>query len=228
MGSTITSPRLSLIFSRENLVIRDEWIQDKPLVLHAIANLFGDHQMPYVIVGAFAVQVHCSHSRPTDDIDLVTSCESFARLQSTEEWRRYGFRYKAGRRQIVTLRHDEGNVNVDVILDRRFAQTLDDPHEEVLDGRPILFCSAEKLAFSKLRTQQKNWSRDPGKRMQDRVHLIELLQEHPELVEAVKQEPMTTPEMRQIMEEDFSSLGPYIEDDILLLPEDGSEDSDVD
>jgi hypothetical protein len=66
-----TSARLNQVLERENFVAREDLQQDKRAALAAVARLFDDYQVPYVITGGLAVQLYDIQVRPTVDLDIV-------------------------------------------------------------------------------------------------------------------------------------------------------------
>ncbi|GMU20248.1 MAG: hypothetical protein AMXMBFR13_03460 [Phycisphaerae bacterium] len=195
-----TSPRLAAVLSGENFVLRDDLQQDKRAALLSVARLFKDHGVPYVVVGGLAVQLYDSQTRPTVDVDLVSLRDPFRRLRQDQPWSEYGFELVFDRRRYVKIRHLHSNVEVDINLDTRFARVLDSPTVELIDGEEITFCSVYRLAFTKLRTQRSDWPRDPVKRVQDRGDLMSLLRAYPAIAANLRQDELTTDEMRQILE----------------------------
>lgn len=213
MGAT--SPRLFEILERENFVLRDDLQQDKRATLLAVARMFEDHQVPYVIVGGLAVQLYnVEEVRPTVDLDVVSLRAPFKTMKEAQPWERYGFDFVFDRRRFIKLKHVASNVEVDINVDTRFASILDEPTVETIDGQPIPFCQPAKLAVTKLRTQRSDWPRDPRKRVQDRGDLMAILQSRPEIVEAVKCDPLTNDEMRQILDDVLSELAQPSSDEL--------------
>ena len=214
MASGVTSPRLAAVLGRENFVLRDELQQDKRSALHAVVSMFRDYQVPYVVTGGLAVQLYNPQVRPTLDVDIVCLRKPFERLKAEQPWARYGFELVFDRRRFIKLRHTASNVEVDINVDTRFARVLDQPVTESVDGHPVCFCSLANLAFTKLRTQRSDWPRDYAKRLQDRSDLAGILRAHPEIVEALKTDPMTTDEMRQVLDEICRALAACPDDDL--------------
>ena len=215
--SATTSPRLAAVLSRENFVLRDDLQQDKRATLHAVVKMFTDFQVPYVITGGLAVQLHNIQKRPTLDVDVVSLRDPFKRLQEANPWQKYGFELVFDHRRHIKLKHLEGNVEVDINVDTRFARLLDDPTIELIDGREVRFCSPFKLALAKLRTQRSDWPRNPLKRRQDYLDLLGLVSAHPEIVDLLRNDPLTTDEMRQVLTAVCRELATATGDD---LPED--------
>ncbi len=215
--SATTSPRLAAVLSRENFVLRDDLQQDKRATLHAVVKMFTDFQVPYVITGGLAVQLHNIQMRPTLDVDVVSLRDPFKRLQEANPWQKYGFELVFDHRRHIKLKHLEGNVEVDINVDTRFARLLDDPTIELIDGREVRFCSPFKLALAKLRTQRSDWPRNPLKRRQDYLDLLGLVSAHPEIVDLLRNDPLTTDEMRQVLTAVCRELATATGDD---LPED--------
>lgn len=215
--SATTSPRLAAVLSRENFVLRDDLQQDKRATLHAVVKMFTDFQVPYVITGGLAVQLHNIQMRPTLDVDVVSLRDPFKRLQEANPWQKYGFELVFDHRRHIKLKHLEGNVEVDINVDTRFARLLDDPTIELIDGREVRFCSPFKLAFAKLRTQRSDWPRNPLKRRQDYLDLLGLVSAHPEIIDLLRNDPLTTDEMRQVLTAVCRELATATGDD---LPED--------
>jgi len=216
MGAT--SARLAEVLRRENFVLRDDLQQDKRATLHSIVRMFGDYEVPYVVVGGLAVQLYNIETRPTVDVDIVSLRDAFARLKADQPWSRYGFELVFDRRRFIKLRHVESNVEVDINVDTRFARMLNQPTIEMVDGQPIAFCSPARLALSKLRTQRSDWPRDPRKRLQDRADLVAILQSRPDIAQELEHDPLTNDEMRQIFHEIVRALAKPTSDD--LPPED--------
>jgi hypothetical protein len=197
--SATTSPRLAAVLSRENFVLRDDLQQDKRATLHAIVKMFTDFQVPYVITGGLAVQLHNIEMRPTNDVDVVSLRDPFKHLKAANPWGAYGFELVFDHRRHIKLKHAEGNVEVDINVDTRFARLLEEPTTELIDGREVQFCSPFKLALAKLRTQRSDWPRNPFKRRQDYTDLLGLLAAHPEITEPLRTDPLTTDEMREVL-----------------------------
>jgi len=223
MPPAITSPRLEAIFQRENFVLRDDLQQDKRATLLAVARMFDDHQVPYVITDGLAVQLYNIETRPTVDIDVVTPRKPFEQLLKTKQpWARYGFELVFDRRRFIKLRHLASNVDVDINTDTRFVSLLEDPNQETVEGQPILFTAPERIAFAKLRTQRLDWPRDPVRRLQDRTDLMQLLRAHPEIGSKIRDNPLTTDEMRQILDDILRELSKPSSDE--LPPENDDAD----
>ena len=216
--TTATSPRLAELFSLEGLVVRQDLQQDKRAALLAVAKMFDDHQVPYVITGGIALQLYNEHVRATVDVDVVSLREPFGRMKAVAPWGRYGFELVFDRRLFFKLRHTASNVEVDINVDTRFASLLDGALRESLDNHDLAFCSPAGLAFTKLRTQRSDWPRDPIKRLQDRVDLMTLLRARPELAASLSTHPLTTDEMRTILDEVLREMAKATSDD--LPPED--------
>jgi hypothetical protein len=215
--SASTSPRLADVLGRENFVLRDDLQQDKRATLHAVVRMFADSGVPYVITGGLAVQLYNSQVRPTLDVDVVSLREPFQRLKEANLWDAYGFELVFDHRRHIKLRHAEGNVEVDINVDTRFARLVDEPTTELIDGREVRFCSPYMLALAKLRTQRSDWPRDPRKRRQDYLDLLGLLQARPEIAERLRLDPLTTDEMRQVLVAACDELAAGTSDD---LPDD--------
>ena len=213
-----TSPRLAEVLERENFVLRDDVQQDKRATLHAIVQMFSDHDVPYVVVGGLAVQLYNLETRPTVDVDIVSLRDPFNKLKQAEPWSRYGFELVFDRRRFIKLKHAASNVEVDINVDTRFARVLEGPTIELVGGQPIAFCSPARLALTKLRTQRSDWPRDPRKRLQDRADLMGVLRSHPEIADELRHDPLTNDEMKQILDEILRELAKPFSDD--LPPED--------
>jgi len=199
--TTVTSSRLAELFSLEGLVVRQDLQQDKRAALLAVGKMFDDHQVPYVITGGIALQLYSEHIRATVDVDVVSLRDPFGRMKTAAPWERYGFELVFDRRRFIKLRHPASNVEVDINVDTRFASLLEGARREPLDDRSLSFCSPAGLAFTKLRTQRSDWPRDPIKRLQDRVDLMTLLRAQPGIAESLRRHPLTTDEMRAILDE---------------------------
>lgn len=215
--SATTSPRLAAVLSRENFVLRDDLQQDKRATLHAVVRMFTDFEVPYVISGGLAVQLHNIQRRPTMDVDVVSLRDPFKRLKEANPWEAYGFELVFDHRRHIKLKHVDGNVEVDINVDARFARLLEEPTTELIDGREVKFCSPFKLALTKLRTQRSDWPRDPFKRHQDYTDLLGLLSAHPEIAEPLRTDPLTTDEMRQVLAAACRELAAGMSDE---LPDD--------
>jgi len=213
-----TSPRLEELFSLERLVVREDLQQDKRAALLAVARMFDDHQVPYVVAGGIALQLYNTNVRATVDVDIVSLGDQFTRLKQAEPWGQYGFELVFDRRRFIKLRHTASNVEIDINVDPRFARLLSERVAETVDGQPIFFCSPTNLAFTKLRTQRSDWAREPVKRLQDRVDLMTILRAHPDMLERLRSDPATTDEMRRILEDICREMGAPAGDD--LPPED--------
>jgi hypothetical protein len=137
---------------------------------------------PYALFGAFAVAAYVPERRSTLDIDVVAApAVSQAILDNAPA---FGFREsRQGQQDLPILRftHRDGAL-LDVILspegfaDLQAAETVEFP-----GIGPVLVASAVDLAFSKLRTQMKEWGRAPEKRLTDRADLLALLKNNPGL-----------------------------------------------
>ena len=55
-----------------------------------------------------------------------------------------------------------------------------------LEGVRLPVAGAVAVAYTKLRTQQPRWPRQPGKRLIDRADLMQLLQDNPGLYEQLR------------------------------------------
>jgi len=212
-----TSPRLAAVLSRENFVLRDDLQQDKRATLRAVVKIFTDFQVPYVITGGLAVQLYNVEMRPTNDVDVVSLRDPFKRLKEANAWGAYGFELVFDHRRHIKLKHVAGNVEVDINVDTRFARLLEEPTTELIDGREVRFCSPFKLALAKLRTQRSDWPRNPLKRRQDYTDLLGLLSAHPEIAAPLRTDPLTTDEMRQVLDGACRELAGGMSDE---LPDD--------
>ncbi|HOB74902.1 MAG TPA: hypothetical protein PKG54_10280 [Phycisphaerae bacterium] len=212
--SAITSPRLAAVLSRENFVLRDDLQQDKRAALRAVVRMFTDFNIPYVITGGLAVQLYNSGMRPTVDVDVVSLRDPFERLKESDPWRTYGFELVFDHCRHIKLKHLEGNVEVDINVDTRFARLVEDPIVEWIDGLEVRFCSPFKLALAKLRTQRSDWPRSPVKRRQDYLDLLGLLAVHPEIADPLRTDPLTTDEMRQVLDMALNELRTGTGDDL--------------
>jgi hypothetical protein len=218
--SSFTTPRLAEILKRENFTLRDNLQQDKRATLLAIVRMFEDFGVPYVITGGLAVQLYDITVRPTMDVDVVSLRRPFEQMKVAQPWPQYGFELVFDHRRHIKLRHAASNVDVDINVDTRFARLLEGPTVETVEGRPIAFCSPSYLALVKLRTQRTDWPRDPVKRVQDLRDLMALLRSHPEVIPTLRTDPLTTDEMRQILDKVLADLARSATDD---LPPDADE-----
>lgn len=223
MASGVTSPRLAEVLRRENFVLRDDLQQDKRATLHAIVQMFDDYGVPYAVTGGLAVQLYNIETRPTVDVDVVSLRQPFEVLKKDQPWARYGFELVFDHRRHIKLRHGSSNVEVDINVDTRFSRLVENYETETIEGRTIRFTAPAMLALAKLRTQRSDWPRDPRKRIQDRGDLMALLQVHPGLGETLRNDSLTTDEMRQVLEQVLSELRRGTSDE-LPPPEPGDED----
>lgn len=229
MASPLTSPRLADVFALESLILRKDLQQDKKTALLALARLFDDHQVPYVVVGGLAVQLYTPQPRLTMDLDVVSIRALFEPLRKTQPWAGYGFELVFDHRRHIKIKHIVSNVEVDINVDTRFARAADAPVIEHVDGYPIPFCTPARLAVTKLRTQRSDWPRDLGKRLQDRTDLVKILQMHPEIADEVRADPYCNDEMRAILDEICRELNqcpsPPGNDDFPVFDDDSDDDS---
>jgi hypothetical protein len=200
-ASKLTSPRLAELFSLEGLIVREDLQQDKRSALLAAVSLLEEHNVPYVVVGGIALQLYSVQVRATVDVDVVADRAAFDVLKEAEPWSKYGFELVFDRRRFIKLRHVESNVELDVNVDMRFAPLLSDLQTELVEGRPVKFCSSLSLAMTKLRTQRTDWPRDLAKRSQDRADLVQLLRGDPGLIAALRSHPTVNDEMKSILAE---------------------------
>lgn len=198
-----SSDRLVELFNLEGLLVREHVQQDKEGALCAVARMFSDFGVPYVISGGIAVQLYVSAGevRFTADVDVVSLQHPFKQLKEVQPWQRYGFEFVFDRRRYVKLKHAASNVEVDINLDARFARMLDTPTVESVGGLSVPFTSPVSIAFAKLRTQRADWPRDPAKRLQDRADLIRILRNHPGVADRLRGDPDVTAEMRAILDQ---------------------------
>jgi hypothetical protein len=201
-----TSSRLAELFSLEGFVLREDLQQDKRAAILAVVRMFNDFDVPYVITGGLAAQLYSDQPRMTVDIDIVSLRARFKALQEARPWGRYGCELLFDRRRYVKLKHVVSNVEIDINLDTRFARLLEGPTYESVDGQPVAFASAAGIAFTKLRTQRADWPRDPIKRVKDRADLMAILRGYPEVADQLRTDPMTTDEMREILDNILSDL----------------------
>jgi hypothetical protein len=213
-----TSPRLAELFSTERLILRKDMQQDKRAALLAVVRMFNDFDVPYVITGGLAAQLYSDQPRMTVDVDVVSLRPAFTALQEAGPWAHYGCEMVFDRRRYVKLKHVASNVEIDINLDTRFARLLEGPTHEVVDGQTVPFASAVGIAFTKLRTQRSDWPRDPIKRVKDRADLMAILRGYPQVAEALRTDPMTTDEMRRILDDILGDLRRPSSDE--LPPED--------
>jgi len=217
MATAVTSPRLEAILGKENFVLKDDLQQDKRGTLLAIVRLFDAYQVPYVVTGGLAVQLYNPETRPTMDVDIVSLRQPFERLKKDAPWERFGFELVFDHRRHIKLKHVGSNVEVDINVDTRFSRLVEQYETETVDGYSIRFTSPSMLAFAKLRTQRSDWPRDPRKRVQDRGDLMALLETYPEIEPQLRTDPLTTDEMRGILDDVLRDLRRTGSDD---LPDD--------
>ena len=222
MSSRGTSSRLAEVFSLEGLIVRRDLQQDKQSALLSVITMFDDYGVPYVVTGGLAVQLYSDQPRNTMDVDLVSLRKPFRVLQEAQPWSRYGLELVFDRRRYVKLRHNTSNVDIDINLDTRFARLLEQPTYEQVEGRRISFTSAFQIAFAKLRTQRSDWPRDPAKRLQDRADLIRIFRTTPTLPDRLREDPMLTSEMHQILDDVLRDLAKPASDE--LPPEEEGQD----
>lgn len=213
-----TSPRLAELFSTERLILREDLQQDKRAALLAVVRMFNDFAVPYVITGGLAAQLYSDQPRMTVDVDIVSLRPAFQAIQDAGPWAQYGCELVFDRPRYVKLKHVASNVEIDINLDTRFARLLEEPTHELVDGQAVPFASAAEIAFTKLRTQRADWPRDPIKRVKDRADLMAILRGYPQVAEALRTDPMTTNEMRRILDDILADLGRPSSDE--LPPED--------
>ncbi len=225
MASAATSPRLAEIFLRENFVLRDDLQQDKRATLTAIVRMFDDHAVPYAITGGLAVQLYNIETRPTVDVDVVSLRKPFEAMKTKQPWGRYGFELVFDHRRHVKLYHAVSNVEVDINVDTRFARLVENYETETVDELSVRFTSPLMLALAKLRTQRSDWPRHPRKRVQDRGDLMGLLETYPQLSDLLRVDPLTTDEMRSILDAVLAEIERGTSDD--LPPPEGEEDDDA-
>jgi hypothetical protein len=137
---------------------------------------------PYALFGAFAVAAYVPERRSTLDIDVVAArTVSKAILDNAPA---FGFREDRQGQQdlpVLRFRHRDGAL-LDVILSPEGFADLQAVETVELPGiGPVPVASAVDLAFSKLRTQMKQWARAPEKRLTDRADLLALLKSNPDL-----------------------------------------------
>jgi len=217
-----TSLRLAELFSMERLILRKELQQDKRAALLAVVRMFNDFQVPYVITGGLAAQLYSEQPRMTVDVDVVSLKAKFKVLQQASPWERYGCELVFDRRRYIKLKHVASNVEIDINVDTRFARLLDDPVYELVDGQMVAFTSAASIAFAKLRTQRADWPRDPIKRVKDRADLMAIFRGLPDIPDKLRSDPMTTDEMRQILDSILAELRKPSSDE---LPPEDEEDA---
>lgn len=213
-----TSPRLAELFRMEGFILREDLQQDKRAALLAVVRMFNDFQVPYVITGGLAAQLYSDEPRMTVDVDVVSLRDEFKALQQAAPWGRYGCELVFDRRRYVKLKHVASNVEIDINVDTRFACLLDEPRYESVEGQAVAFASPAGIALTKLRTQRPDWPRDPIKRVKDRADLMAIFRRYPEIADRLRVDPMTTDEMRRILDEILSDLRRPSSDD--LPPED--------
>lgn len=169
-------------------VSQSEQVNGTPGALTAafrdLAALFASSGIDYAVFGAFAVAAYVPERRSTLDIDVVT------REENLEEFRKlapeYGFqevpREDEGVR-IVRFRHRNGTM-LDLILDSigAFADLRQARMVTIQGLGEVRVASALDAAYSKMRTQRRDWPRSAAKRAVDRSDLIMLLQSQPDLV----------------------------------------------
>jgi hypothetical protein len=222
MAAAVTSPRLLAILQRENFVLRDDLQQDKRSTLLAITRLFDEYHVPYAVSGGLAVQLYNIETRPTMDVDVVSLRQPFEAMKKSQPWARYGFDLVFDHRRHIKLRHAASNVEVDINVDTRFSRLVESCETETIDGYPVRFTSPVMLALAKLRTQRSDWPRDPIKRIQDRVDLMALIRTHPDIPDALRTDPLTTKEMRTILDDVLRQLAAPDSDE--LPPEEGEDE----
>jgi hypothetical protein len=180
--------------------------------------MFNDFGVPYVITGGLAAQLYSDQPRMTVDVDVVSLRAAFKVGQDAAPWARYGCDLVFDRRRYIKLKHTAGNVEIDIHVDTRFARLLDEPVYELVEGQTVAFAAPAAIAFAKLRTQRADWPRDPIKRVKDRADLMAILRNYPQIVDKLRADPMTTDEMRQILDVVLSDLRKPSSDE--LPPED--------
>ncbi|MGB9623900.1 MAG: hypothetical protein ACPMAQ_03480 [Phycisphaerae bacterium] len=207
----------------EGYILREHLQQDKRAAILAIVRMFKDFDVPYVITGGLAAQLYSDQPRLTVDVDVVSLRDRFQVLRDAAPWSRYGCELLLDLGRYVRLKHVAGNVEIDINLDARFARLLEGPAYEQIEGEAVAFASAAGIAFAKLRTQRSDWPRDPIKRVKDRADLMAILRRYPQIADQLRADPMTTDEMRRILDTVLADLRTGTGDE--LPPEDERSDS---
>jgi len=97
--------------------------RDIGIVLESLRRRFAEADIPFVVVGAIALQ-HYGYLRHTEDIDIVTTPEGLRKIHETQVGRGIVPRGPGLRKR---LRETEHAVNIDVITSGEHAGSQDSP-----------------------------------------------------------------------------------------------------
>jgi hypothetical protein len=140
----------------------------------------------YVIAGGLATQLHVSDPRFTADVDVVARQEDGARIADALDQLSTEFKLLGQRRHWIQASHRPTGTPIDINTSPLFAQLLLEPDHVELAGRRLPIATAAAIAYTKLRTQQARWPRQPRKRLIDRADLMQLLQDNAGLYERLR------------------------------------------
>lgn len=150
--------------------------------LHDLVALLREVKSPYALIGAFAVAGYVAERRSTTDIDVVAAPDQWERIRAASGAHHFEELPKGDDALIRSFMH-RGGVRVDLILDDHgaFADLEKTNVVQVPGIGTVRVASAVDVAWSKLRTQSRNWTRDPQKRASDYSDLIGMLRRRPAL-----------------------------------------------
>ena len=138
-------------------------MKDIAAALHEIVGLFGKLDVPYAVMGGFAVRVH-GIPRPTHDVDFTIALERIRLPVLYEHLRELGYtvadEYNAGWVDAVAgmaivrarLFLEGRGIDIDIFLAESpyQQQLLVRRRSEEIDGSPVWFVSPEDLVLLKL------------------------------------------------------------------------------
>ncbi len=167
-------------------MFHDNVQDDKRPALLALAGLMKMAGAEYVISGGLATQLHVSDARFTGDVDVVTRHEDAARIIDALQRSSAEFELIAQRRNWIQAAHRASGTPIDINTSPLFRRVLENPSIVELDGVNFPIAAPVAVAYTKLRTQQPRWPRNPRKRLVDRADLMQLLSDNPGLYELLK------------------------------------------
>jgi hypothetical protein len=159
---------------------------DKRPALLALARLMEAAGAEYVIAGGLAAQLYVSDPRFTGDVDVVAREEDAVHITEAIADLSTEFELLGRRRHWIQASHRPSGTPIDINTSPLFKQVLMEPDHVELEGIRLPIAAAVAVAYTKLRTQQPRWPRQPSKRLIDRADLIQLLQDNPGLYERLR------------------------------------------
>ena len=174
---------------------------DKRAALLAVSRLMAAAGAEYVISGGLATQLHVSDPRFTGDVDVVARFEDAERIIEQLQHPSFSdeFEFVVRQRNWTQAAHRASGTPIDINTSPLFRHVLAEPDHVELEGQRLPIAAAVRIAYTKLRTQQRRWPRTPRKRLIDRADVMQLLEDNPGLYERLR--GIAEPRLHNLLDE---------------------------